>query len=246
MKFRTILFYIYFIIMCFFFTLYGIILLPFSYHAMGKGVIVWGDLIRFGLRKMCNIDFEVRGIEYLPKDRPVIIACKHQSTFETVGLFFKYLPSPVYVLKADLDKIPLWCIIREKAGGLAVERSKGGVALRKMLDEAKIFIEQGRSLIVFPEGTRTEAGKEGRYHSGVYGLAQAFKNDVIVIPVALNSGMFWPKGKKMHPGKVILEFMPPLAGGLDKKEFMATLKETIENKTRLLEEEARKSSKVNC
>ncbi len=235
MKVRTILFYIYFMTISALLAIIALFTLPFPYRFMGNIVKRWGDFTRFGLRVICNLNFEVRGIEHLPKDKPVIIACKHQSAFETIGLFYSFLPYPVYVLKADLDKIPLWRILSQKAGALSVQRSQGGAALRLMLDEAKKFITQGRSLIIFPEGTRTESGKEGQYHSGVYALTKISESHITVVPAAINSGMFWAKGKIISSGTIMLEFMPSLEKNLSKKEFMEKLKETIEQATRHLE-----------
>lgn len=219
-------------------VLTGLLLLPFSYKTVGHIVKKWGDFTRLGLKFICHVGFEIRGLEHLPKDRAVIIACKHQSAFETVGLFFSILPYPVYVLKADLDKIPFWRILSQKAGALSVQRSQGSSALKNMLKEARQFAKQGRSFVIFPEGTRTKIGEEGRYHSGVYGLAK-ISGDIEVIPAAINSGVYWSKGKTIKPnGSIILEFMPALAKNLDKKEFLHELKEKIEQKTRLLEQEA--------
>lgn len=238
MKIRTILFYIYFVIVTIFSAFMGLLLLPFSYKIVGNIVKKWGDYTRLGLKLICNIGFEIRGIEHLPQDKPVIIACKHQSAFETIGLFFSILPYPVYVLKADLDKIPFWRILSQKAGALSVQRSQGRAALKKMLQEATEFAEQGRSFVIFPEGTRTQPYEEGRYHSGVYGLAK-ISDDIQVIPAAINSGVYWSKGKAIKTGgKIILEFLPALEKGLNKQAFLHELKEKIETKTRLLEQEA--------
>ncbi len=238
MKIRTILFRSYFIIITTFIAILALIFLPFSVKWVRKTAKLWSDLTQFGLRYICGITFEVRGIEHLPKDKPVILASKHQSAFETAGLFSRFLPYPVYVFKADLDKIPFWRIITQKAGALSVKRSEGAKALKKMMEEAKVFINDGRSLVIFPEGTRTKPGIEGRYHAGVYALAKTFEDRVDVIPAALNSGKFWSKGVVMQPGVIVLEIMPALEKGLSKSEFMATLKEVIESKTRKLEAES--------
>ncbi len=241
MKFRTALFRIYFLVtgvVLFIVTLF-LFIFPFPVRKVRNMIEVWSKFVAFGLRNICNIRFEVRGIEHLPKDKPVIIACKHQSLFETAGIFYQFLPYPVYVFKADLEKIPFWKHLRPVVGGLSVQRAQGARALKKMMEEAEDFVNEGRSLVIFPEGTRTEVGVEGRYHAGVYALAKAFEKKVDVIPVALNSGIFWGKDIPMQSGVIVMEFMPMLEKGLSKSEFMATLKEVIENKTRKLEAEAR-------
>ncbi|MFV0339344.1 MAG: lysophospholipid acyltransferase family protein, partial [Parachlamydiaceae bacterium] len=127
--------------------------------------------------------------------------------------------------------------LSQKAGALSVERSKGSAALKIMTEQARKFMLQNRSLLIFPEGTRTPAFNEGRYLPGIYAIAQNFP-DVSVIPAAINSGAFWPSKKPiLRSGEIILEFLPPMDNGLSRKEFMSALKEKIENKTRELEVE---------
>lgn len=235
---RSFLFKTYFIIITALLLIFSVFILPFPYKIVSNYVKLWGVFTRFGLRLFCNIKFEARGLENLPKNRPIIVACKHQSAFETTALFYSLLPYPVYALKADLDKIPLWRALSQKAGALSVERSKGSAALKVMVTQAQKFIRQGRSIIIFPEGTRTQAQSEGRYLPGVYALTQSF-NDVPLIPAAINSGIFWPSKQPIQQsGTIILEFLPALAPDLPRKAFMDQLKSDIETATRKLEQEA--------
>lgn len=237
MKIRSILFKTYFYIMTALVMLTAVVFLPFSYKPMSNHVRCWGKLTYLGLRIFCNIKFEVRGLEYLPKNRAVIIACKHQSAFETAGLFHNLLPYPAYALKASLNKIPLWRAISQKAGALAIERDKGSSALKLMVKQAAKFINENRSLIIFPEGTRIDVKTEGRYLPGVFALCQSFA-DVAVVPAAINSGMFWSNsGSILRSGTIVLEFLAPMDNHLARKDFMADMKNRIESKTRHLEDE---------
>lgn len=239
MMIRSRLFKIYFIIVTALLLIFSVFILPFPYKVVSNYVKLWGIFTRFGLRFFCHIQFEARGLENLPQNRPIIIACKHQSAFETTALFYSLLPYPVYALKADLDKIPLWRALSQKAGALSIERSKGSVALKIMVTQAQKFISQGRSIIIFPEGTRTPAYTEGRYLPGVYALTQSF-NDIPLIPAAINSGIFWPSKKPIQQsGTIILEFLPPISPNLPRKAFMEQLKTDIETATRKLEQEAK-------
>jgi len=164
----------------------------------------------------------------LPKG-PVIIAAKHQSSWETLA-FTLLFDDIAIVLKRELLFIPVvgWAMAR--AGNIAVARGEGASALRGLLRQAKSVIAQRRSIVIFPEGTRVAPGDQKPYQIGTAALYRQL--GVPVVPVALNSGLFWGRRKFVkRPGVITLEILPPIAPGLDRETFMATLRERIETAT---------------
>ncbi len=185
--------------------------------------------------KICGISIEIRGKEYI-RQEGVIYAIKHQSSLETYCLS-SYITKAVFILKKELTYVPLFGWAQHLYGMIAVNRAAGGVTLKKLLHDAKDRMQQGRPIIIFPEGTRTKPGKTTDYKPGLVFLYQNL--NVPVIPVAVNTGLFWAKNSFLrYPGKVVIEFLPPLPLNMDKKEFMAQLKEKIEDKCAQLNQES--------
>ena len=196
---------------------------------------VWSRLVNFGLRLICNIHIEIRGQENLPVNGPGLIACKHQSMWDTI-IFLSLLPKPVYVLKKELGLIPFFGWYTIATGMVRVDRDGHASALKKMIADSKRCIAEGKTLVIFPEGTRAPVGEKLEYKPGI--AAMYHQLGVGCVPAALNSGLFWPRRKFLRPpGAIVLEFLPPIAPGLNRRDFMATLEENIETATgRLLTE----------
>ena len=187
--------------------------------------------------KICGITIEIRGKENI-RQEGVIYAPKHQSALETYCLS-SYITKAVFILKKELTYVPLFGWAQHLYGMIAVDRAAGGATLKKLLKDAKDRIKKGRPIIIFPEGTRTKPGKTTEYKPGLVFLYQNL--NVPVVPVALNTGLFWAKNSFLrYPGKVVIEFLEPIPTGLDKKEFMATLKQRIEAKCAELNAESAK------
>jgi len=177
---------------------------------------------------ICNLKPEIRGIENLPQ-MPYIIASKHQSDLETI-LFHTVLPKPVYVLKKELLAIPIFGYYLKKMGMIAIDRNGQMNALKTMLKEAERTVSTGRPVIIFPEGTRTNPGMQVKYHPGITALYNQGKYNIV--PVALNTGVFWQKNSFVKkPGTYIIEFLPAIKPGLSKDEFIKNLYEQIEPKS---------------
>ena len=195
----------------------------------------WIDFILWWLRVTCRLTYRVVGLENLPHG-PVILACKHQSSWETLA-FTKLFPDTATVLKRELLFIPIvgWAMAR--AGNIAVARGDGAQALRGLVRQAKATIAEGRSILIFPEGTRVAVGVEKPYQVGVAALYRQL--GVPVVPIALNSGLFWGRRKFVkRPGLITVQVLEPIPPGLKREAFMATLRESIEGATeRLLEQE---------
>lgn len=179
------------------------------------------------LRGIAGIQIEIRGAEHI-RQEGVIYAGKHESALETY-ILTNYIRKASFVLKKELTYIPIFGWAQYFYGMIPVDRSAGSAAMKNMLRHAQEKVEQNRPLIIFPEGTRRRPGDEPVYKPGVALLYQHL--GLPVVPIASNTGFFWAKSSFMrHPGKVIFEFMEPIAPGLDKKAFMTELQNRIESK----------------
>ncbi len=186
----------------------------------------WAVGVLFLARIICGIRYEIRGREY-QSAQPAIYASKHQSAWDTV-IFLALLPHPTYVLKRSLLRIPLWGWYLWRMQMIAIDRSGGASSLKQMVKDAKNAIANGRPIVIYPEGTRTRPGAAPQYHPGV--VAMYNQLGVPVVPVALNSGLFWGRDAFIkRPGTIILEFLPPIPAGMDKKQFANLLENTIES-----------------
>jgi 1-acyl-sn-glycerol-3-phosphate acyltransferase len=189
--------------------------------------------------KICGITYEIRGEQYLTYE-PVIFASKHQSAWDTI-IFLVLFKAPTYVLKRELLMIPLWGWYLWRMRMIAINRSGKASSLKQMIRDAKAALHSHRPIIIFPEGTRSAPGAAPHYHPGIVAMYSQLM--VPVVPVALNSGLYWGKNAfYKRPGKIILEFLPPIAPGLEKDEFRHRLQDQIETASHRLLEEGRKNA----
>ncbi|MGE5149321.1 MAG: lysophospholipid acyltransferase family protein [Rhodospirillaceae bacterium] len=204
-----------------------------------RWVIAWARLwivfVLWWLRVTVGLTHRVVGRENLPAG-PAILASKHQSSWETLS-FTLLFDDIAIVLKRELLFIPVvgWAMAR--VGNIAVTRGDGAVALRGLVKQAKAAIAEGRSIVIFPEGTRVSPGEHKPYQVGTAALYRQL--GVPVVPIALNSGLFWGRRKWIkRPGVLTLEILPPIPPGLPREAFMQTLQEKIEGATGRLVENA--------
>jgi len=199
----------------------------------------WASLVIGGLKHIAGIRMELRGAEHVPPGG-ALIAAKHLSMWETMA-FHLLLADPAMVMKSELRKVPLYGRYAERAEMIIVDRDAGAKALRQLITEAKARLAEGRQIVIFPEGTRVAPGAPPDYKPGVAALYGHL--GVPCIPVALNSGLYWPRrGLTRKPGTILIEFLTPIPPGLPRPAFMAALEGAIESATaRLLE-----SSKAAC
>jgi len=192
---------------------------------------VYRHLVFAGLRVLCGIRFEVRGRENIPAG-PALVASKHQSMFETLA-FWHILPDPAIILKKELKYLPFFGWYAMKLKNVAIDRSAGASALKAMLRSARERAHEGRQIVIFPQGTRVEPGAPESYKPGVAGLYGTM--DVPCVPVALNSGLYWPpSGFVRKPGTIIVEFLEPIPAGLARARFMEQLESRIETASQAL------------
>ena len=188
------------------------------------------------MRIICGTKVEFRGVEKIPKG-PLIVASKHQSMWETFALV-QFFDQPLYILKRELKWIPFFGWYVMKADMIGVAREAGASALRDMTRRAGKAVREGRQLIIFPEGTRRPVEAPPRYKHGV---AQVYKvSGVACLPVALNSGLFWPRRTFMrYPGTLVVEFLDMLPPGLSRDEFIDRVRDVIETATDRIVKDAR-------
>ncbi|MGH6875772.1 MAG: lysophospholipid acyltransferase family protein, partial [Rhizomicrobium sp.] len=204
-----------------------------------RGAVVasrlWCAGILWGLRVIALLDYEVRG--EIPKTA-VLVASKHMSMWDTVALFY-LIGDPVFVLKRELMRVPFYGWYARRVGMIPIDRHAGGVALRAMTKAARRALAGGLAVVIFPEGTRKEAGAPPDYKPGIAALYQRL--DEPCIPVALNSGLFWtgPAGFLKKRGRIVIHFLPHIAPGLKRQDFMRTLETRIEHATADLVREGR-------
>lgn len=200
----------------------------FTSRAWGRGVV---DV----LCPLIGLRYRILGKEHIPQGA-AIIACKHQSTWETL-VFFNLLRRPHYVIKVELTRIPLFGQFTQRAGSIVVDRDAGLAAIKGLVRDAKAAIAKGGQVIIFPQGTRIAPGTKEPYQPGIAGLYTQL--GVPVVPVALNSGVFWGRRQfEKRQGTVTLEFLPPIPPGLGRARFMAELESRIETASDRLYREA--------
>jgi 1-acyl-sn-glycerol-3-phosphate acyltransferase len=213
------------------------ILLPYSFlHGVLRR---YASSTLWFLRVVCGIAVEWRGREKLPTG-PYIIACKHQSLWETFALFM-LLPDPTYVLKRELMWLPLFGWLATKARMIPIDRGSHAKALTSMIAAARREAARGRQIVIFPEGTRRPPGAKPHYLPGAAFLYAEL--GLPCVPVALNSGLFWPRRSlRRYPGTVLVEVLDPIPPGLEKREFLARLRNMTEEATARLVAEGERSA----
>lgn len=199
----------------------------------------WARTSLWLLRVLAGVKFELRGLENKPHDG-VLIASKHQSTWETFVLL-AIAERPAYLAKRQLFFIPFFGWYLSRFRQISVDRTRGSSALKALIPQARDAIKDNRDVVIFPEGTRRTPGAPPSYKFGVTALYRILK--VPVVPVALNAGVFWPRRTFLrYPGTIVMEILPPIEPGLPDEEFKATLIESIETASNKLLEEAQQVS----
>jgi len=206
------------------------------YRAIIEVAKAWGRFNRALTRMVAGIDYEIRGAEKIPRG-PVIVAAKHQSAWETFALLSLF-DNPTFIIKRELQWIPIFGWFTIKGRMVPVQRGAGSQTLTNMIERARIELSRGRQLVIFPEGTRRAPGAEPRYK---YGVAQLYAAEgVPCIPIALNSGLFWPRRTFLrYPGTLVVEFLKPIPAGLSRDEFTAQVSSAIETASDRLIREGR-------
>ncbi|MCF6195523.1 MAG: 1-acyl-sn-glycerol-3-phosphate acyltransferase [Emcibacter sp.] len=204
------------------------VLVPLSFlkspAPMRRALSVWFDAVFFLLDKIGGIKLEERGLENLPKDQGFILCCKHMSNLEAL-ITYRRMPNLTALAKVELFKVFGFKQVLEKMEVIPIDRGKGE-AKDKTIAISKLLLKEKIPLLLFVEGTRVSPGKRKRLKSGVYYMQRDV--DIPVICASTNSGAHWLKGSPFNkPGTIVMEYHPPIERGLNKKDFMARLKENV-------------------
>jgi 1-acyl-sn-glycerol-3-phosphate acyltransferase len=201
-----------------------------------QGLRLHGLASLWWMKVICGTRTEVRGRDKLPEGA-CLVAAKHQSAWDTFALI-PVFRDPAMVMKAELGLIPLYGWFSHKFQHIFVKRDRGPSALKAMLRDARQRAEQGREIVIFPEGTRRAPGAPPDYKPGFLALYEGL--GLPCIPLALNSGLFWPRRSFLrYPGTAVIELLDPVPPGLPRAEARALIQERIETACARLIVEAR-------
>ncbi len=189
------------------FTFIALLSLPLAPVTRNVLISGWARSMIWWLRITCNIKHEIQGLENIP-ETPSIILAKHQSAWETLA-FQAIFPTQVYVLKRELLWIPIFGWGLAMSSPIAIDRSAGREALKKLVAQGKARLSKGLWVVIFPEGTRKAPGERGKYHIG--GAWLATHTETQVVPVAHNAGKFWAKNSFIKkPGVIQIHIGKPI------------------------------------
>jgi len=195
----------------------------------------WAASSMWLFRTIIGAPVEMRGLERVPAGG-VIIAAKHQSTFETIQLLTQF-DRPTYIYKRELNAIPLFGWHLKRLGQIPVDRGGGAEAMSQLAARVRAALAEGRQIIIFPEGTRRAIGAEPDYKLGVAQLYRLL--GVPCVPVALNTGLAWPRRRFLkQPYRVVMDFLEPIPAGLPAKTAFRQMQDMIETGSDRLIDEA--------
>jgi 1-acyl-sn-glycerol-3-phosphate acyltransferase len=191
------------------FSAAGVPLRLFARHRIYALARTWCRLVLWGAQRICSIDVVISGLDYLPLEGPALLACQHQSAFDTL-VWMTLLPRVSYVVKRELTDIPLFGPLLVPAGMIPVDRAAGAAALRSLLQATDAAKAAGRQIVIFPEGTRVAPGRHVALQPGIAAIAARL--DLPVIPVATDSGLRWGRRAfRKIPGPIHIALGPPIA-----------------------------------
>lgn len=229
MFFRSLIFTIAVAIITFFYSFFCVIVYPFTPFPKRYAIIMsWTASVLWLLEKLCYINYQIKGVENIPKDRTGIVLSKHQSTWETFYLPQLFWPSAI-ILKRELLFVPFFGWGLATINPIAINRKDGQSAMQQIITQGQKCLENHRWILVFPEGTRITPGSVGKYRVG--GARLATETGSPIIPVAHNAGRYWRKrGFMKHPGTVKL-VVGPLIETVNRKpeEVLEEAKNWIES-----------------
>lgn len=225
---------LYWLILCIsaiimFILLFPALLIPQGPNKVGRS---WSRLLLWCLKNIIGLKYEVKGLENIPT-QPAIICSKHQSGWETLALQ-EIFPLQIYVAKKELFKIPFFGWGLKIAKTIGIDRKSGAKATEQLLKQGLERKKEGFWITIFPEGTRIPAGQKGKYKHGAARMAKMFEMDLV--PVAHNSGEYWPKNSFLkYPGTIQVIICSPISHHCgDENELMAQCEQSIEQQQALI------------
>jgi len=185
-----------------------------------------GHYVVFVVKIFLNTKVEFKGIDNIPKTEKYFVASAHQSMFETFALQ-SVLDYPVFILKKELLKIPLFGLYLKKIKSIEIIRNTTTKDNLNFFNKiANIIKNENRPLLIFPQGTRIKFKERVPFKKGAGRIYEAL--NISCIPIALNSGKVWPKiGFIKYPGKIIISFLQPIEPGIERETFLKILEKKI-------------------
>ncbi len=231
--FRSALFWLAIVILTPLFTLIGILIRPLPPMQRYGMMSYWAKFMVFWLRITCGLRYRVIGQENIPAG-PAMVMCKHQSAWETMALQV-FFPPQVWVMKREILKLPFFGWAISTLSPIAIDRTKRASAQKMLLEQGRDRVGKGFWIVIFPEGTRMAPGKRGQYKHG--GARLAVDVGVPIVPVALNSGEFWPRNSFLKwPGEVTVVIGKPVeTAGRTPQEITAEVEGWIEGEMAKIE-----------
>jgi 1-acyl-sn-glycerol-3-phosphate acyltransferase len=218
---RALLFNVYFFGLTTVLSFVGVPLRMFARHRAYAFAAFWCRLVLAGAARICGIHVVVTGLEHMPGDGPALLACQHQSAFDTL-VWMTLLPRTCYVVKQELTQIPLFGPLLPAAGMIPVDRGAGASALRALVQATAAARDAGRQIVIFPEGTRVAPGVRVPLQPGIAAISARL--GLPVIPVATDSGLRWGRRAFLKvPGPIHLALGPPIAAGTRRQELLDAL-----------------------
>lgn len=200
-----------------------------------KTVHLWVRTVYMLEKHILGLNYEVRGWEHVPQGQAFLLAAKHESAYETFKLHILF-DDPAIVLKRELLRVPLWGSFIRRIDPIAIDRSSQKKAIKSLMSELERVKARNRPIVVFPQGTRVKPETttvEKPYKAGIARMQES--SGLPIVPMALNSGSFWPKMSWIKkPGTVVFQFLPPIPPGQAPDEVMAFLEERLETASRAL------------
>ena len=197
----------------------------------GKMMGKWAS---FCLQIFLNTKIVVKGRENIVKNKKFFIACSHQSMFETFYLQTIFY-SPIFILKHELIKIPIFGWYLKKIGSISINRNKISKHNLGLIDKIKNSVQiSDRPLIIFPQGTRVLPKEKVPFKKGVGRIYDELK--INCQPIAINSGNVWPKNGELVPNKIItISILPAVRPGMSSIDFTNHIEEKIYSELKLID-----------
>ncbi|WP_029351237.1 lysophospholipid acyltransferase family protein [Bosea sp. 117] len=184
----------------------------------------WARGVLAAMRVIAGLGYREIGRANRP-DGPALYVANHQSAWETIASAV-LIPDLAIVLKEELYRIPVFGWFLRNSPMIAIDRAGGASAMKKMLREARAATAQGRSLLIFPEGTRRAVDERASFHRGVLMLYKAL--GLPAVPMAVDAGLYWiARRSELRAGTITVSYLPPLPPGLPDEDFMRTIRTVI-------------------
>jgi len=232
---RSALFNLFFFVLTPIFSLLILLFRPFGFSASWFWARLWSNIMLGLARMICGIKIEIEGQEHFP-DTACVVMAKHQSAMETIAMPM-LIPAYAWILKRELFYIPLFGWALAVMGTIAIRRGNPREAIKQVIEQGRARLDDGRWVVIFPEGTRSAVGTTGNYQPG--GVIVAQKAEAAILPMAHNAGAHWPKrGFIKTPGTVTFRFLPLIDAetvtATKRNDLLERLERDIESETRKL------------